>query len=123
MKLRIGLTLWIYFTSLVALAISAGHLNLAIELYSPLAANHLGPRAPLFTQEVISAAPHYPLYLAIAGGLSLLAAAYFWRSSRPTETKTFAVTLVAAINLALAAVIPPMFYIGYFVIPKAANAV
>ena len=123
MKLRIGLSIWIYFCSLIALAVSAGHLSLAIELYSPLAANHLGPRAPIFTQEMILAAPRYPLYLAAAGALSLVGAIYFWRSRRTTEAKTFAVTLIAAFNLAIAAVLPPLFYIGYFVVPKAANAV
>jgi len=123
MKLRIGLTIWIYLSSLVALAVSAGHLSHAIELYSPLAADHLGPRAPMFTQQVILAAPRYPLYLVAVGAVSLIAAIYFWRSRRTTDTKTFAVTLIAAINLSLAAVLPPLFYIGYFVVPKAANAV
>jgi hypothetical protein len=123
MKLRTGLTIWIYFSSLIALAVSAGHLNLALELYSPLTATHLGPQAPMFTEEVIRAAPRYPLYLEAAGVVSLIAVLYFWRSQRPADTKTFAITLIAAVNLALAAVIPPLFYIGYFVIPKAANAV
>lgn len=122
MKLRIALTLWIYACSLVALAVSAGHLNFAIELYAPLAATHLGPYAPLFTQEIVQSAPRYPLYLGAAGVASLVPALYFWRSRRPTETKTYAVTLIAAVNFALAAAIPPLFYIGYFVIPKAANA-
>ncbi len=123
MKLRTGLTIWIYLSSLIALAVSAGHLNLALEIYSPLEATHLGPKAPMFTQEIIRAAPRYPFYLAGAGVVSLFAGLYFWRSDRPTETKTFAVTFIAAVNLALAAVIPPLFYIGYFIIPKAANAV
>lgn len=123
MKLRIVLTIWIYVSSLIALASSAVHLNLALELYSPLAADHLGPYAPLLTQEVIRSAPSYPLYLAAAAAASLLGALYFWRSRRATDTKTFAVTLIAAVNFALSAAIPAMFYIGYFVVPRAANAV
>lgn len=122
MKLRIALTLWIYFGSLIALAAGASHLDLALGLYSPLDATHLGPRAPAFTQMVVQAAPRYPLWLAIGAVASVLAALYFWRSHRPTETKTFAVTLIAALNFSLAAALPMAFYIGYFVVPKAANS-
>lgn len=122
MKLRIGLTLWIYFCSLIALLAGANHLDLALGLYAPLDATHLGPRAPVVTQMIIEAAPRYPLWLALAAAASVLAALYFWRSRRPTETKTYAVTLIAAMNFALAAALPTAFYIGYFVVPKAANS-
>jgi hypothetical protein len=122
MKLRIGLTLWIYVSSLFALAAAAGHLVLVLDLFSPLTATHLGPYAPMITQEVIRTAPRYPIYLAVTAAASLLATLYFWRSHRPTETKTYAVTLIAAVNFAVAAALPAMFYVAYFVAPKAANA-
>lgn len=122
MKLRIGLTLWIYLCSLIALAAGASHLDLALGLYSPLDATHLGPRAPAFTQAIIQAVPHHPLWMVIGAVASVLAALYFWRSQRPTETKTFAVTMIAAMNFALAAALPMAFYVGYFVVPKAANS-
>lgn len=85
MKVRIGLTLWIFISSLLALALGMG--------------------------------------MSIVGVASILAAIYFWRSSRPAEVKACAVTFLAGVNLMVAAVIPPLFYIGYFVLPKAANAV
>lgn len=122
MNLRIGLTLWIYFCSLIALAGGASYLDLALGLYSPLNATHLGSRAPAFTEAIIQAVPHYPLWMVIGAVASVLAGLYFWRSHRATETKTFAVTVIAAMNFALAATLPMAFYIGYFVVPKAANS-
>ena len=76
MKLRIGLTLWIYFCSLIALLAGANHLDLALGLYAPLEATHLGPRAPVVTQMIIEAAPRYPLWLALAAAAPVAAAAF-----------------------------------------------
>jgi hypothetical protein len=122
MKLRIGLTIYLLLVSLFASAIFAFHLDFAIELYSPLDATHLGPHAPAFTEQIIRDAPHYPAGIAACGALTLLAALYFWRSGRPVETKTFAITFIAALNLMVALFLPLSFLNGYFVVPKAANA-
>ena len=48
--------------------------------------------------------------LALGAAASVLAALYFWRSRRPTEPKTYAVTLIAAMNFALAAALPTAIY-------------
>lgn len=61
--------------------------------------------------------------MVVAAVVSVLVALYFWRSRRPTETKTFAVTLLAAVNIAIASFLPMTFYVAYFVLPKAANSV
>lgn len=122
-KVRIGLTIWIFISSLIALAVGGGHLSLAVEVYSPLNPAHLGPRVPMFTQGVVNEVNSYLMGMGVVGVVSTIAAIYFWRGSRPTEIKTYAVTFLAGVNLMIAAAIPPLFYIGYFVLPKAANAV
>ena len=96
---------------------------MAVEVYSPLDPAHLGPRVPMFTQGVVDEVHTYLLGMGIVGVASAIGAIYFWRSSRPAEVKTYAVTFLAGVNLMIAAAIPPLFYIGYFVLPKAANAV
>lgn len=122
MKMRSALSTLAYVASLATLGIAAIHLSQALALYSPLAADHLGPRAPRFTQSVITLAPKLPFMLAGAGLLSLVAVAISRFRHRALETRTFVLTFSATFNFAVAASFPSVFYVGYFVVPKAANA-
>jgi len=122
MKIRLILTIWMFLASLFFLVGGAVYMGLAIDLYSPLSASHAGPATPAFTQSVVESAPNYPTYMGVVAGLSLLAAVYFWRCRRPFETKSFAIAFISAINFFVAGNLHMAFFIGYFVLPKAANA-
>lgn len=120
MTVRALLTTFAFIGSLVAIAIGAGWLSVAVEAFSPLDANIAGSYIPAFTKAVLDSAPRYPIYMALSGLLTSTVAVYFWRSSKSAETKTFAVSLLATLNMFIAGQFPLVFLIGYFVLPRAA---
>jgi len=119
MTIRAVLTTFAFVGSLIATAIGAGWLSIAVEAFSPLDANLYGSYIPAFTNAVMDSAPQYPAYMALVGLLTSAMAVYFWCSSRPVETKTFAISLLATINMFVAGQFPLVFLIGYFVLPRA----
>lgn len=123
MKARIVATIWIYLVSLVAIVVNAGMLSTMLEAYAPLDGAHLGPMVPGFTRAVLSGVEQYPLYMGIAAIASLFAVLYLWRCARPIETKTYAITFIAALNLYVAMYFPMTFVFAYFLFPKVANSI
>ena len=119
---RIVATVWLFLTAIAAGAIGAVALHQAIATWSPLEQALAGAYVPAFTATVIRQAPMYPWAL---GGLTFVvtvAGIALWRSSRSPESRTWAATWLAGFLLAIAAVLPMQFLVGYFVLPRVAAA-
>jgi lipoprotein signal peptidase len=122
MTVRVLLTLWIYFGGLVWLLVSAAAIQQAIEIFPTLQVSSYGNHVPAFSQAVTVQAHHYPAILYAMAIVSLLIGIYAWRSSHARDVKTFAITLLSAINLFIAGSLPTAFLMGYFVLPKYVNS-
>jgi hypothetical protein len=121
MKIRVILSIWIFVASLAALLSSAFVISKTLGAFSVAQISSYGPRVPAASAGIAAQAGSYPLWLLVAAGASTAIAVYFWRSARPVETKTIAVTLVAAINMFLAANLPLVVLVAYFMLPKLEN--
>jgi len=121
MKVRSVLAIWIFVTSLISLLVSASLISTTL---GALPADHFssfGSHVPAFSTTIATQAVGYPLLLRLLAGISALVAIYYWRSARPVETKTFAVTLVAATNLFCSAHFSLVVLVAYFTLPRLAN--
>ena len=122
MKSRIAAAAVAFAISLLALVMFAVHLGAAITAFSPLDPAHAGPLVPGATKMSIGNLPLLPMLM---GGVALVTsfvALWLWRSQRSVEAKTFAVSLLASVNLYFAALGPMSFLRFYFVLPRVMNA-
>ena len=118
---RIILSVWIYLGSLVAVLTSAGFISRLLAVYPQAHLSSFDPVIPGISKTHAAWLPFAPYMLGAAAVLSLLVSLYFWRSSRPRDIKTFAVTLVAAVNYFLAFFCAMTLLVAYFYLPKVAN--
>ncbi len=118
---RIVLSVWIYISSLVALVTTAGLISNVLAVYPPAHLSSFGPVLPAVATTHSAWLPSAPTLLALAAAFSTALGLYFWRSHRPRETKTFAVTLIAAVNYFLALFCAMTLLVAYFYLPKVAN--
>jgi len=121
MKARLALTIWIFVASIATLIAGAETIAGVRRAFPDNGQAMFGPRVPAFTAAVYAQSADYPTVLVIAAIASIVLALYFWRSSRPFETKAFAATLLAAINMSLAASLTMSILVAYFMLPKLAN--
>jgi hypothetical protein len=119
MNVRAVVTTLSFVGSLVAIAIGAGWLSFAVEAFSPLEENLSGTYVPAFTKAIIDSAPAFPTYMGLLALLTTAGALYLWRSSRPADTKSYWVSVLATLNVFIAGQFPLSFLIGYFVLPRA----
>ncbi len=118
---RIILSVWIYISSLVALVTTAGLISRILAVYPQAHLSSFGPVVPAIATTHSAWLPLAPTLLALAAAFSTALGLYFWRSRRPRETKTFAVTLIAAVNYFLAFFCATTLLVAYFYLPKVAN--
>ena len=118
---RIILSVWIYIGSLVAVMTTAGFVSRLLAVYPQTHLSSFGPVVPGISKVHASWLPSAPTLLCVLAAVSVLISLYFYRSQRPRDVKTFAVTLVAAINYFLALFCVMTLLIAYFYLPKVAN--
>ena len=118
---RIILSVWIYISSLVAVVTTAGLISRVLAVYPQAHLASFGPAVPAIAITHAAWLRSAPTALALVAVISTAAGVYFWRSRRPRETKTFAVTLVAAVNYFLALFCVVTLLVAYFYLPKVAN--
>ena len=118
---RIILSVWIYIGSLVAIITTAGFISQILAVYPQAHLSSFGPIVPGISKTHASWLSSAPTLLGVAAALSVLISLYFWRSHRPRDVKTFAVTLAAAVNYFLALFCAMTLLVAYFYLPKIAN--
>ena len=118
---RIILSIWIFIGSLVAALASGSLISHILAAYPADHFRTFGSTIPAISESHARWLPHAPTALALAALVSLAVAVYFWRSGRPRDNKTFAVTLLAALNYFLALFCVMSLVVAYFLLPKVAN--
>lgn len=115
------LTVLIFLGSLAGLFSAAGIISATLSAYPPDFYRSFGPIVPVICESYAALAPLLPTLLPCVAVLSIGLGVYFWRSSKSTETKTFAVTLMSALNYFFAMFSLGIVLVAYFMLPKLAN--
>ncbi|RNF85416.1 hypothetical protein EER27_06570 [Lysobacter psychrotolerans] len=119
--IRIVLSVWIYISSLVAIGTTAGLISRVLAVYPQAHLASFGPVVPTIATTHAAWLGSAPAALGLAAAISIAAGLYFWRSRRARESKTFAVTMIAAVNYFLAFFCVMTLLVAYFYLPKIAN--
>ena len=118
---RIILSSWLFIGSLAAALVSGSLISHILAAYPADHFRTFGSTIPAISESYARWLPYAPTALGLAALVSLAVAIYFWHSSRPRDTKTFAVAFVAALNYFLALFCVMSLVVAYFLLPKVAN--
>jgi hypothetical protein len=119
--IRVILSIWIFIGSLAGLLVSGMVISSTLAAYPTDHIHLFGPTVSNASETMARWLPHAWVVLNGAGLASVAIALYFWRSGRSREIKSFAVTLLAAINYWLALFAVMGLVVAYFLLPKVAN--
>ena len=118
---RTVVALWIYVSSLAAVALSAEVLHYALRAFPKQQLLSYGPRVAAFSQGYSNSASFQPIVLWVVALASIASVGYFWWSARSADVRNFAIATIAAINLAASTFSVMNFFIAFFLLPKLAN--
>lgn len=119
MNLRAAVSTLAFVASLAEVAAAAAWLSSAMETLPSPGGNLPATHVPAFTRAIVDAAPAFPSYLVACGVLTTAGALYLWRSSRPADSKTFWISILALVNMFVAGQLSMSFFVGYVLLPKA----
>ena len=115
------LAIWIFLSSVAAALVSASLTSLAQRGYGPEYLRSFGSQAPLASVSFSALLPYAPSTLLAAVVVSFLASAYFWRSDKSSDAKTFSICFIAALNFFLAFFVLMLLVSAYLLLPKLAS--
>jgi hypothetical protein len=115
------LSILAFLGSLLILFITSGFLSEVSQILPPEQLILFGPRVPAFSTQIAKLAPSIPIVLNIVGALSVLASVYIWRCAHPMEVKSFFLTYLSAVIIAVSALSSITLMIAYLILPHAAN--
>lgn len=118
---RVILSVWIFLGSLVAALACATLISHLLTAYPADHFQTFGSTIPAVSETHAQWLPYAPAGIGVAALLSVVVAVCYWRSASPREVKSFAVTLVAAINYFLSLFCVMALVVAYFLLPKVAN--
>lgn len=119
--LRKILAIWIFLSSLIAVACTAAVVRTTLSAYPLDFLRSFGPRVSMTSEMYADVLPYTTTFLGgSSGGMLLILAVVYRRSSEP-EIRNFYLTLVSALNFAFALFAALLILVGYFLLPKLAN--
>ncbi len=121
MEFRKILSILAFLGSLLILFITSGFLSEVSRILPPEQLTLFGPKVPAFSIQISNLAPMIPIIMDIVGALSICTSIYIWRCAQPIEVKSFFITYLSAVNIAVAALSSSTFMIAYLILPHAAN--
>jgi hypothetical protein len=119
--LRNILAIWIFLSSLIAVAATAIVVRTTLAAYPPDFLRSFGPHVPATSEMYAGLLLHATTFLGGSSVTLLIILALVYRRSSEPNVRNFYMTLFSAINFCFALFAALTLLVGYFMLPKLAN--
>ncbi|MBK8285385.1 MAG: hypothetical protein IPK97_11175 [Ahniella sp.] len=112
-----------FLASCISLLTLQGFVSALLESYSPSYPSSFGPRLPAFSSYALALMSHSAAVCIGAVVSSVLLALLVCRREMTGDNRLYWLTVLAGINFLVSSYVATIILIGFFLLPKAANAI